>query len=170
MKALYTAVPVSLTLACVQSQPALCQDQISKVEYQDGHACMDKKMKGSLVLSDTTLQFLDEKGHSLIAIPMAGITNLSSSIDRKEASVGSKIAFGFLAKSRKEELITVAYTTEQTAEGIIFKTEKNMSAGTVAKIQFHMKKAGVPPVPDTTAVTVVPHPPPSAVTGSPTSP
>jgi hypothetical protein len=161
---------IALTLATGQSQSAMCQDVIAKVEYQAGHAGMDKRQKGSLVISDTTLRFVDEKGNTLITIPTARITSVSSSIDRKEASIGAKIALGFLAKSRKEELITVAYEAEQTAEGVIFKTEKNMSAGAVAKIQFHMKKAGVSPASDTTAVTVVPHPPESAVTGSPTSP
>jgi hypothetical protein len=146
------------------------EDWVPKVEYQAGHAGMEEEVEGSLVISDTSLTFLGKTGNPLIAIPLSRITNVSSSIDRKEASVGSKLAFGFLAKSRKEELITVQYESEQTAEGIIFKTEKNMSAGTVAKINFHMKRAGVALAADSSGAKVIPHPagPPSP--GAPTQP
>ena len=168
MRTLFAFAATTLVLVSVRSQVAWSQDLIPKVEYQAGHAGMDKKVKGSLVVSDSALQFLDETGHSLVTIPLAKITDVSSSIDRKEASVGSKIAFGVLARSRKEELITVTYETESTAEGVIFRTEKNMSAGAVAKIQFHMKRAGVPSAPDT--ATAVPHPPAPPVPGAPTSP
>jgi hypothetical protein len=150
---------LALALAAIPAHPALGQDRIPKVEYQAGHAGMEKKVKGSLVISDAELQFLDEKGNTRLTIPMASITGVSSSIDRKEASLGAKLALGFFAKSRKEELVTVAYEVAETAEGVIFKTQKNMSAGAVAKIQFHLKKAGIAAAPDSTAATIVPHAP-----------
>jgi hypothetical protein len=146
------------------------QDVIPKVEYQAGHAGMDKKVKGSLVISDTDIKFLDEKGTPVITIPLANITDVSSSIDRKEASVGSKLAFGFLARSRKEELITVSFESSETAEGIIFKTDKNVSAGVVAKIQFHMKRAGVTPAATAAGPEEVKHPPAQPAPGAPTAP
>lgn len=151
-------------------QPVPGQDWIPKVEYQAGHAGMDKEVEGSLVISDTSLTFLDKQGDPLIVILLSRITDVSSSIDRKEASVGSKLAFGFLAKSRKEELITVQYESEDTAEGVIFKTAKNMSAGTVAKINFHMKRAGMAPVADSSGARTVPHPPGSPSPGAPSQP
>ncbi|MEP6572325.1 MAG: hypothetical protein ABJD11_06500 [Gemmatimonadota bacterium] len=146
------------------------QDVVPKVEYQAGHAGMEKKVKGSLSLSDTDIKFLDETGAPVITIPLASITDVSSSVDRKEASVGSKIAFGFLAKSRKEELITVSFESSETAEGVIFKTDKNVSAGVVAKIQFHMKRAGVGPATAGSSPEPVRHPPAQPAPGSPTAP
>ena len=135
----------------------LAQDVIPKIEYQAGHGGMDHKVKGSLLVSDSVVKFLDEKGAVLIVIPIKSIKGVSSSIDRKEASVGSKLAFGILAKSRKEELVMVSYESGETAEGLVFKTEKNMSAGLIAKLQFHIKRGGGPPPADST--TKVPHPP-----------
>ncbi len=157
---------MTMTLASLSVTPGLAQDRIAKVEYQAGHAGMEKKMKGSLLISDADIQFLDEKGNVRITIPAASITGVTSSIDRKEASVGSKLAFGLFAKSRKEELVTVTYEAGETAEGVIFKTQKNMSAGTVAKIQFHLKKVGVAVAPDSSGAVMVPHPPGVTEAGS----
>ena len=160
----------ALLLSLVAPSLAVAQDLIPKVEYQGGHAGMDDKVKGSLIVSDSTIKFVDEKGAVLVIIPITTITDVSSSIDRKEASVGSKIAFGFLARSRKEELVTVTYASTETAEGVVFKTEKNVSAGLVAKIQFHMKRAGAQPPTDSTAQKSVPHPPAAPAPGTPTQP
>ena len=137
----------------------LAQDVIPKIEYQAGHGGMDHKLKGSLLVSDSVLKFLDEKGAALIVIPIRNIKGVSSSIDRKEASVGSKLAFGILAKSRKEELVMVSYEIGETAEGLVFKTEKNMSAGLIAKLEFHIKRGGGHSPTDSAAATKVPHPP-----------
>ena len=126
---------IAITLAAIPAHPALGQDRIPKVEYQAGHAGMEKKVKGSLVISDDEVQFLDEKGNTRITMPMTSITGVSSSVD-------------------KEELVTVAYDAVETAEGVIFKTEKNVSAASVAKIQFHMKKLWVAVAPDSTAVAI----------------
>jgi hypothetical protein len=131
---------IAITLAAIPAHPALGQDRIPKVEYQAGHAAMEKKVKGSLVISDDEVQFLDEKGNTRITMPMTSITGVSSSVD-------------------KEELVTVAYEAVQTAEGVIFETQKNVSAGTVAKIQFHMKKLWVAVAPDSNAASIVPHAP-----------
>jgi hypothetical protein len=51
-------------------------------------------------------------------------------------------------------LVTVAYEAVDTAEGVRFKTQKNVSAGAVAKIQSHMKQLWVAVVPDSTAATI----------------
>jgi hypothetical protein len=50
-----------MILASLTAHPALAQDRIPKVEYQAGHAGMEKKVKGSLVITDAEVQFLDEK-------------------------------------------------------------------------------------------------------------
>ena len=126
---------IAIILAALPAHPALGQDRIPKVEYQAGHAGMEKKVKGSLVISDDEVQFLDEKGNTRITMPLTSITGVSSSVD-------------------KEELVRVAYEAVETAEGVIFKTQKNVSAGAVAKIQFHMKKSWVAVAPESTAVAI----------------
>ena len=130
---------IAITLAAIPAHPALGQDRIPKVEYQAGHAGMEKKVKGSLVISDDEVQFLDEKGNTRITMPLTSITGVSSSVD-------------------KEELVRVAYEAVETAEGVIFKTQKNVSAGAVAKIQFHMRKSGVAVAPDSSAVSIAARP------------
>jgi hypothetical protein len=67
-------------------------------------------------------------------MPITSITGVSSSVDKKE-------------------LVRVAYEAVDTAEGVIFKTQKNVSAGAVAKIQFHMKQSWAV-APDSTAVAI----------------
>jgi hypothetical protein len=123
---------IAITLAAMPAHPALGQDRIPKVEYQAGHAGMEKKLKGSLVISDDEVQFLDEKDSTRITMPITSITGVSSSVDKKE-------------------LVRVAYEAVDTAEGVIFKTQKNVSAGAVAKIQFHMKQSWVAVAPDSSA-------------------
>jgi len=131
---------IAITLAAMPAHPALGQDRIPKVEYQAGHAGMEKKVKGSLVISDDEVQFLDEKGNTRITMPITSITGVSSSVDKKE-------------------LVRVVYEAVDTAEGVIFKTQKNVSAGAVAKIQFHMKKSWVAVAPDSTAARIAAMPP-----------
>jgi hypothetical protein len=126
---------IAIILAALPAHPALGQDRIPKVEYQAGHAGMEKKVKGSLVISDDEVQFRDEKDSTRITMPMTSITGVSSSVDQ-------------------EGLVTVAYEAVDSAEGVLFKTQKNLSAGAVARIQFHMKKSWVAVAPDSTVVAI----------------
>ena len=126
---------IVITLAAIPAHPAMGQDRIPKVEYQAGHAGMEKKLKGSLVISDDEVQFRDEKDSTRITMPLTSITGVSSSVDKKE-------------------LVRVAFEAVDTAEGVIFETPKNVSAGAVAKIQSQMKKSWVAVAPDSTVVAV----------------
>jgi hypothetical protein len=134
------AAAIAITLAALPAHPALGQDRIPKVEYQAGHAGMEKKVKGSLVISNDEVQFLDEKDSTRITMPMTSITGVSSSVD-------------------KEGLVTVAYEAVDTAEGVLFKTQKDLSAGAVATIQFHMKQSWVTVAPDSTPASIAAMPP-----------
>ena len=126
---------IAITLAAIPAHPALGQDRIPKVEYQAGHAGMEKKVKGSLVISNDEVQFRDEKDSTRITMPMTSITGVSSSVE-------------------KEGLVRVAYEAVDTAEGVRFKTQKNVSAGAVAKIQSHMKQLWVAVAPDSTGARI----------------
>ena len=130
---------IAITLAALPAHPALGQDRIPKVEYQAGHAGMEKKVKGSLVISNDEVQFRDEKDSTRITMPMTSITGVSARVDQ-------------------EGLVRVAYEAVDTAEGVLFKTQKNVSAGAVAKIQFHMRKSGVAVAPDSSAVSIAARP------------
>jgi hypothetical protein len=126
---------IAITLAAIPAHPALGQDRIPKVEYQAGHAGMEKRVKGSLVISNDEVQFRDEKDSTRITMPITSITRVSS-------------------RAGKEELVRVAYEAVDTAEGVIFKTQKDVSPGAVARIQFHMKQSWVAVAPDSTVVAV----------------
>ena len=126
---------IAIILAALPAHPALGQDRIPKVEYQAGHAGMEKKVKGSLVISNDEVQFLDEKDSTRITMPMTSITGASTSVDQAG-------------------LVTVAYEAVDTTEGVIFKTQKKVSAGAVATIQFHMKRLWVALAPDSTAARI----------------
>jgi hypothetical protein len=126
---------IAIILAALPAHPALGQDRIPKVEYQAGHAGMEKRVKGSLVISNDEVQFRDEKDSTRITMPMTSITGVSSSV-------------------HKAGLVRVAYEAVDTAEGVLFKTQKNASAGAVAKIQFHMRQSWVAVAPDSTVVAV----------------
>ena len=126
---------IAITLAAIPAHPALGQDRIPKVEYQAGHAGMEKKVKGSLVISNDEVQFRDQKDSTRITMPMTSITGVSSSVD-------------------KHGLVTVAYEAVDTTEGVILKTQKSLSAGAVAKIQSHMKQLWVAVAPDSTGARI----------------
>jgi hypothetical protein len=126
---------IAIILAALPAHPALGQDRIPKVEYQAGHVGMEKKVKGSLVISNDEVQFLDEKDSTRFIMPLTSITGVSSSVE-------------------KEGLVRVTYEAVDTAEGVLFKTQKNASAGAVAKIQFHMKQSWVAVAPDSTAARI----------------
>jgi hypothetical protein len=127
-------------LAAPNSSAQTNQDRFLGVQYLAGHAGLDSKVAGHLLLTDDALVFTtsDTLETPIIITPLASITEVTSAVDRKEASVGSKIMFGFLARSRKEELVQVTTTVPTGAEGIVFQVRKNESVGIVAKIHYRM--------------------------------
>lgn len=160
------------------------QEVFTKVRYKGGHPSFgDVEIRGVLVLEDSTLTFIegndenpcppaargervpckkasapDPDGRRLV-IPLASVTEIGSQTQRKEASVGSKLLFGGLARSRQEEFIAISYDLPDNAEAVVFRFEPNTSASALAKIKFRMRKLGVTPPAATdpgTAVTPAP--------------
>lgn len=120
----------------------LAQDMFPNVEYLAGKAGWKDKKKGTLLVSDTEVRFVSGKGELYFAVPMASIREVSNSLDRQDASVGKKLAFGMFAKSKKEETVVITAATEGDAEAIVFKVnEKNVAPGIVAKIKLRAEKA-----------------------------
>jgi hypothetical protein len=88
------------------------QDVFPEVEYFSGHAGMDRHQKGILLLSDSVLRLNDANtGAIYLEIPLAGITEVGNQTDVRDASVGKKIMFGFLAGSRKQDFVQITYET-----------------------------------------------------------
>ncbi len=136
------SVPLaSALLATVLTAAADAQGPYKDVEYLAGHEGYPKKLEGHLVPTDSAVLFTkrDGKDTPLFAIPYRVVTGVSSSSDRADASVGSKIMFGFLARSHKDEFVQLTTETPATAEGVVFKVRRNESAGIVAKIRYRMK-------------------------------
>jgi hypothetical protein len=120
------------------------QDVVPKVRYKGGHEGWgDDEIRGSLAIGDSMLVFQDQDGKRTLQIPLRKVTDLSTQTQRKEASVGSKLLFGGLARSRQEEFIAVSYELPDNAEAVIFRFEPHTSAAVLAKIKFRMKRLGV---------------------------
>jgi hypothetical protein len=130
--------------ATLPTGTAHAQDVIPKVRYKGGHEEWgDDEIRGSLAIGDSMLVFQDDKGKRTLEIPLRKVTDLNTETQRKEASVGSKLLFGGLARSRQEEFIAVSYDLPNNAEAVVFRFEAHTSAAVLAKIKFRMKKLGV---------------------------
>ena len=122
------------------TRPVRAQDIFSDVEYISGHAGMDDKIKGLLIVGESEVKFTKKDGTLLMTVPVARITEVGNQTDVRDASVGKKLLFGGLAGSRKQDFVQITYETENLAEGIVFKVKQGTGTGVVAKIKFAAKK------------------------------
>lgn len=122
------------------TRPAQAQDLFSDVEYISGHAGMDDKVKGVLLVGESEVKFTRKDGTVLMTVPVMGITEVGNQTDVRDASVGKKLLFGGLAGSRKQDFVQITYETENSAEGLVFKVKQGTATGVVAKIKFAVKK------------------------------
>jgi len=133
-----------LLVAALGAIPAAAQDMFPNVEYIAGRAGMEDKKKGTLLVGDTELRLADKKGETILAVPLATITEVSNSTERKDAGFAKKAAFGIFAGSKKEDFVVIASQTATDAEALIFKIhEKNVAPGLVAKLKFRLGKLRV---------------------------
>lgn len=136
---------LALALGLVASSLS-AQDKIPKVRYEGGHEGWgEQEIRGTLLIGDSSLVFEDDDKKQSLEIPILKITEIGNQTQRKEASVGSKLLFGSLARSRQEEFLAISYDLPDNAEAVIFRFEKNTSAAALAKIKFRMKKLGMTP-------------------------
>lgn len=139
---------VVLVTTLIAAQPLLAQDRIPKVRYKGGHEGWgEEEIRGILLIGDSTVTFRDDDKKRTLEIPILKITDIGNQTQRKEASVGSKLLFGSLARSRQEEFLAISYELPDNAEAVIFRFEPNTSAAVLAKIKFRMKKLGMTPPP-----------------------
>lgn len=128
--------------------PVSAQEIIEKVRYKGGHAGWgEREIRGTMILDDSTVTFEDRDGRRALTLPIVGITDIERQTQRKEASVGSKLLFGELARTRQEEFVTLSYETPDDAGAIVFRFEPHTSAGMVAKLRYRMRQLGMTPPP-----------------------
>jgi hypothetical protein len=137
MKRLFAFAFVAMLVPSV----AHAQDVFPGVQYISGHAGLTQKIKnGTLVLTATQLRFKNEKGDSVLVLPLPIIKSVSNSVEQNPGSTGAKLMLGVFA-SKKEEFLYVNTETADAAEALVFQVKNKTSPAMVAKIQFQMKKA-----------------------------
>ena len=138
-----------LLLGAVSVPSAWAEQTFPEVQYVSGKTGFEKKMKGTLILTETELRFAAKEGSAGFTVPLAEIKDVSNSIENNPGSTGAKIALGIFA-SKKEEAVYVTTETKDAAEALIFKVKNKTSPAIVAKVKFQLKKLS-----DTTAPTSV---------------
>jgi len=133
MRLLKTFVAGALLLAL----PVLGQETYPGTEYISGKAGFNKKMKGTLIISEHELRFQDKKGQQIFTIPMDKVTRASNSKERDEGGFGRKMMLG-LFSSKTEEFLEVESRSPQGAEAVVFKTKKKQSPGMATKINYYV--------------------------------
>jgi len=127
-------------LVCLAALPALGQESYPGTEYVSGQAGFDKKIKGTLFVTETELRFTTDKGQPVFTVPMATVTDAKATREHEGGSIGRKVALGVFA-SKNVEYLEIATRTDQGATALVFKTKKKQSASMAEKIKFLAEKA-----------------------------
>lgn len=129
------------------------------VEYQGGDARFPEKVRGVLVLTDSTLAFhpcrvktqggcaiekgkLAWKDPAHFVVDLRQIQSIETSTQVRGASAGMKLLVGGLANDRSVEFMSFAHETASSAEAPVFKTYPTQAGALDAKVRFRMKKLG----------------------------
>lgn len=145
----YAAILLMLTAASQlagQSKDAVPEISFG-VDYRGGDSDLKPVKYGRLVLTDTTIVFLEQhndgKKPPLFVIPIKGITSVGSAMDHRVAGTGQKLLIGSLASGTNDETVTIAFDGATDAQAPLFNIDAGRSAEFVAKVKFRMKKLGV---------------------------
>jgi hypothetical protein len=128
----------AFALAAITPAAGWAQTIYPDVEYIRGRASVPGKIKGQLIITESTIAFTRKDGQEVLSIPVGEITEVANSFQTDPGSFGRKLAFGIFA-SRKEEFLFVNTETPERAEVLVFKTKKNMSLEMSAKIKHNMR-------------------------------
>lgn len=139
MRVLYAAAAAGLLWV----GHASAQDRFPDVEYISGKSGFDKKTKGSLVVDEKAVKFVNKDGGAIFELPIVSVVSASQSREKDEGSFGRKMALGIFA-GKTEEFLQVETKTAEGAEVVVFKTKKKMSPGMAAKINFYVEKSAEP--------------------------
>ena len=133
----FTVAAVGLLLVATTSA-GWAQTVYSDVEYIRGREALPDKIKGQLIINDSTIGFARKDGQEVMSIPIEAVKDVSNSFQNDPGSFGRKLALGIFA-SRKEEFLYLNTETPERAEVLVFKTKKNMSPEMMAKIRHNMR-------------------------------
>ncbi len=130
-----------VALACLAALPAFAQDSFPGTEYVSGKDGFPKKLKGTLVVTETEVRFTNDKGAPIFTVPMSSVTEAKASREHEEGSFGRKMALGVFA-SKNAEYLEIHTRSDKGAEGIVFKTKKKQSPTMAEKIMYYAEKTG----------------------------
>ena len=133
----FTVAAVGLLLVATTSA-GWAQTVYSDVEYIRGREALPDKIKGQLIINDSTIGFARKDGQEVMSIRIEDVKDVSNSFQNDPGSFGRKLALGIFA-SRKEEFLYLNTETPERAEVLVFKTKKNMSPEMMAKIRHNMR-------------------------------
>lgn len=145
------ALVILLALATLAPQAPV--ERFKGIWYIAGHSDnrFAKNRPGDLFISDSTLLWVSRYRDTMV-IPLAAVTELAGSVQSRGPTTGAKVLLGGFAGSSNDELVAVAFDTEQTAEAPVFKTGRGESTAVLAKIKYRLRKMGKLP-PSTTVDT-----------------
>lgn len=130
------------------------------VEYQGGHSQFARRIKGVLVLTDSTLSFQACRGPNgscaytprgqtvfydsvFFSVRIRDVQELSASTQTRSPGVGRRIMWGSLANDRTNEFLAFAFDTDRTAEAPVFKTLPTQAGAIEAKVKFRQRRLGI---------------------------
>lgn len=148
-------------------------DHFEDVHYLGGLTGYKTGHYGWLVLGDSALEFhecilagcVKKDGEIIqptaqVTMPYRKMTDVAGATERHGPSVGSKMLIGAFASERRDELVTVAFDSENSAEAPVFTTKEHESAQLLAKIRFKLRKMGLVPATPTKVRDSLPEPRP----------
>jgi hypothetical protein len=141
-----------LLLGAISVPAAWAEQTFPEVQYVSGKTGFEKKMKGTLFLTETELRFAAKEGNTGFTVSLAEIKDVSNSVENNPGSTGAKLALGVFA-SKKEEFVYVNTETKDAAEALIFKVKNKTSPAIVAKVKFQLKKLNEATAPAVTTET-----------------
>ena len=131
-------IVVAVGLLGIAPASGWAQTVYPDVEYVRGRESLPNKIKGQLIVSDSSVAFARKNGEEVISIPVGQIRDVSNSYQTDPGSFGRKLLFGIFA-SRNEEYLFLSAETPERAEVLIFKTKRNLSPEMVVKIWRSVK-------------------------------
>jgi hypothetical protein len=127
------------------------------VEYLGGDATQPKRLRGMLVLTDSTISLHQcevstcndlkskpaFKPIPIYTIRLSTLKGVQNAAQQKGAGLGEKILVGGLLSDQKVGTVVLTYESTSSAEAPVFKTDEAHGAALEAKIRFRLKKLGI---------------------------
>jgi len=120
---------------------AMAEDSFDDVEYISGKTGLDKRKKGTLVVSEGKLLLKEKDGTEIFSLPANQVTSATSHVVTEEGGVATRV---FINRNALERVETVNVNFESLTEAgciILRCKKKNTGPQIAAKVNFAAKKA-----------------------------